>query len=126
LFPNPGRLALQSVVLWFAAWFAIAIAASGALSHHFVWIAAAALWLLVYRQIRAAHFTTANNLLAIAAGLPMFAYLLLRSKKAHAKGQVSWKGRTYSVDAPGESRPAALPAARTIASIENQKLRTEN
>ena len=126
LFPNPGRLALQSVVLWFAAWFAIAIAASGALSHHFVWIAAAALWLLVYRQIRAAHFTTANNLLAIAAGLPMFAYLLLRSKKAHAKGQVSWEGRTYSVDAPGESRPAALPAARTIASIENQKLRTEN
>jgi hypothetical protein len=26
----------------------------------------------------------------------MFAYLLLRSKRAHAKGNVAWKGRTYS------------------------------
>jgi hypothetical protein len=91
-----------------------------------VWIAAAALWLLVYRRIRAAHFTTANNLLAIAVGVPMFAYLLLRSKKAHAKGQVSWKGRAYSVGTPGTSAPGETQAARTIPGIENQKLRTEN
>jgi glycosyltransferase involved in cell wall biosynthesis len=126
LFPNPGRLALQSVFSWFAAWFAIAIAASGARSHHFLWIAAAALWLLVYRRIRAAHFTTANNLLAIAVGLPMFAYLLLRSKKAHAKGQVSWKGRAYSVGTPGRSAPPELQAAKPIQRIENQGLRAEN
>jgi hypothetical protein len=29
-------------------------------------------------------------------GLPMFAYLLLRSKREHAKGSVNWKGRKYS------------------------------
>jgi glycosyltransferase involved in cell wall biosynthesis len=126
LFPRPGRLALHSVFSWFVAWFAIGIAASGALRRHFVWIAAAALWLLVYRRIRAAHFTTANNLLAIAVGVPMFAYLLLRSKKAHAKGQVSWKGRAYSVGTPGTSAPGETQAARTIPGIENQKLRTEN
>jgi hypothetical protein len=29
-------------------------------------------------------------------GLPMFPYLLLRSKSAHKKGNVPWKGRKYS------------------------------
>ena len=28
--------------------------------------------------------------------MPMFAYLLLRSKRAHANGKVAWKGRSYS------------------------------
>jgi glycosyltransferase involved in cell wall biosynthesis len=28
-------------------------------------------------------------------GMPMFAYLLLRSKRIHDKGNVAWKGRTY-------------------------------
>jgi glycosyltransferase involved in cell wall biosynthesis len=114
LFPNPGRLALHSVFSWFAAWFAIGIAASGARSHHFLWIAAAALWLLLYRRIRAAHFTTVNNLLAIALGLPLFAYLLLRSKKAHAKGQISWKGRAYSVRKPNRSTTPETLAVNPI------------
>ena len=121
LFPRPGRLALQSVFVWFVAWFTIAIAAAAALSRHFVWIAAVVLWLLVYRRIRAAHFTTVNNLLAIVVGLPMFAYLLLHSKKAHKYGRVSWKGRAYSVSAPGETQ-----AAKVIPQIEKQGLRTES
>ncbi len=130
LFPRPGRLALQSVFVWFAAWFTIAIAATAALSRHFVWIAAAALLLLVcqlwvYRRIHAAHFTTLNNLLAIAVGLPMFAYLLLRSKKAHADGLVSWKGRTYSVCAP-RGAPGETQAVKPIPQIEKQGLRTES
>ena len=125
LFPHPGLLALQSLLLWFVAWFTIDMAASGALSRRFACIAAGALWwILVYRRIRAAHFTTANNLLAMAVGLPMFAYLLLRSKKAHSKGQVSWKGRAYIVGAPSERKTAAMQAARATSSIEAQK--TEN
>jgi hypothetical protein len=36
------------------------------------------------------------TLLGVLFGMPMFAYLLLRSKRAHANGSVSWKGRTYS------------------------------
>ena len=131
LFPRPGRLALQSVFLWFAAWFTIAIAAAGALSRHFVWIAPAALCLLlyrllVYRRIRAAHFTTVNNLLAIAVGLPMFAYLLLCSKKAHAKGQVTWKGRAYSVSASRGSTPAEMKTAKPIPRTESHGWRIES
>jgi glycosyltransferase involved in cell wall biosynthesis len=126
LFPQPEFLAFQSLILWFAAWSTLAIAVSGVTSRHFVWILSAAFWLLVCRRIRTAHFTTANNLIAIAFGLPIFAYLLLCSKKAHANGRVSWKGRAYSVGAPSESNHAAMQAARTIPSIENQKLRTEN
>ncbi|MGD0792291.1 MAG: glycosyltransferase family 2 protein [Terriglobales bacterium] len=126
LFPQPERLALQSLFLWFMAWATLGIAASGAASQHFVRIGCVLLWLLVYRRIRAAHFATANNLIAIACGLPIFAYLLLRSKKAHANGQVSWKGRAYTVAAPGRSKPAEMQAAKPIPRIENQGLKTEN
>ncbi len=95
LFPQPEFLAFKIVFWWFAAWVALAFAVSGAASQHFLWIVFAVLWLFLYRRIRTAHFATANNLIAIAFGPPMFAYLLLRSKKAHANGQVSWKGRAY-------------------------------
>ena len=131
LFPRPGRLALQSVFVWFVGWVTIAIAASGVLSRHFVWTAAAVLWLLVhwslvYRRIHAAHFTAVNNLLAITVGLPMFAYLLLRSKKAHAKGEVTWKGRAYSVGAPRGSRPAGMQTAKPIPRTESHGWRIES
>jgi len=46
-------------------------------------------------RIRGAHFSWDANILAVF-GLPLFSYLLLRSKSAHAKGSVPWKGRTYS------------------------------
>jgi len=113
LFPQSEFLAFQSLFLWFGAWSALGFAASGAVGHHLIRIACAALWLLMYRRIHAAHFTTVNNLLAIVAGLPMFAYLLLRSKKAHANGQITWKGRAYSVDAPrGSTPPGCKPQNR--------------
>jgi hypothetical protein len=74
---------------------------------------------LPYWRIRVAHFATANNLIAIACGLPMFACLLLRSKKAHENGQVSWKGRTYRTAVPSGSE-------QPIPRIETEKLRTES
>ena len=120
LFPRPGSLALQRLALWFVAWWSLAIAVSAALTHHFVFILSLALWLLVYRRIRTAHFVTENNLLAMAAGLPMFAYLLLRSKWAHAKGEVRWKGRSYKV---GERKPQD---AGSSSPLESRKLTTES
>ncbi len=127
LFPHAQRLAVRSSVLWLAAWGTLGVAVVGAASQHFVWIAFALVWCLVYRRIRVAHFSTANNLIAIACGLPMFAYLLLRSGKAHANGQVSWKGRAYNV-VGGSTRitPAGIQAQKPIPRIEQQKLRTEN
>src|SRR5208283_1447794 len=126
LFPRPGFLAFQSLLLWCAAWGALLLAASGALSHHWVWIAFALFWLLVYRRISAAHFATVNSLLAITVGLPIFAYMLLRSKNAHARGQVSWKDRIYTVAASHENKPPGIGEAKPMPRIESQKLRTEN
>jgi hypothetical protein len=46
--------------------------------------------------MRRANFDLAMEFLAAIFGMPMFGYLLLRSKRAHQKGEVGWKGRTYS------------------------------
>jgi hypothetical protein len=48
-------------------------------------------------RIRKAHFPWDTNLLALL-GLPLFSYLLLRSKLLYKRGKVSWKGRTYASD----------------------------
>ena len=122
LFPRPERRAAQSMFLWLLAWAAFIVAVSGAATGHFAWIAFAALWLFVYRRIRRAHFTPANNLIAIAFGLPLFAYLLLRSKKAHASGQVSWKGRAYSVGTRTENMPGTMQPAKPLQGLRS----TEN
>jgi glycosyltransferase involved in cell wall biosynthesis len=126
LFPRPKRLVLMTLCRWSVAWFTICIAVSGALSHHFVWIASAALWLLIYRRIRAAHFAAANNLIAMVFGLPMFAYLLLCSRNAYKRGQVSWKGRVYDVGSADDRTPATSEAAKTMPRMESQELRAEN
>jgi len=47
------------------------------------------------KRIRRAHFSRDANLLALV-GLPVFSYLLLRSRIAYQKGKVSWKGRHYA------------------------------
>ena len=51
--------------------------------------------LLTFMRISAARFSWSSNVLGIF-GLPVFSYLLLRSKLRHASGAVSWKGRTYA------------------------------
>jgi hypothetical protein len=126
LFPQTERLAVQSLFFWLAVWAALGIAVVGAARRHFAWIAFAPLWALLYRRIRAAHFSPANNLIAIACGLPMFAYLLLRSKKAHENGPVSWKGRAYRTGIRTESTPATVQAEKPIPRIENQRLRAKS
>ena len=123
LFPQPGLLALQSLFLWFVAWQvldALGFAVTGSIIHLYAWIGFAVLWFLVYWRIRAAHFSIVNTLLAMALGLPMFSYLLLRSKRAYAKGEVRWKGRSYNVG--GRKSHNAPPNSR----IETHKLRAEN
>jgi len=126
LFPQPEQLAIQSLFLWLVAWSALGVAASGAVSHHFSRIAFALFWLLLYGRIRVAHFATANNLIAIACGLPTFAYLLLRSKKAHENGQVSWKGRAYGTGATTGGTSSKVQASKPIPRIENQRLRAKS
>jgi glycosyltransferase involved in cell wall biosynthesis len=52
---------------------------------------------LTIGRITTSHFSWESNLLGIF-GLPLFSYLLLRSRLFYKRGRVSWKGRTYGSD----------------------------
>jgi hypothetical protein len=107
LFPHPGRLALRRLFDFVAAiiGYAIAIVAwrTGSALVAFVVAAVTSMFMLfLFRRIRQAHFSWDATVLAFL-GLPLFSYLLLRSKLSYKRGKVSWKGRTYA----GESVPVA-------------------
>ena len=55
---------------------------------------AAVLIILFLKRIRRAHFSWDANALSLL-GLPLFSYLLLRSRIFHRDGRVTWKGRQY-------------------------------
>jgi hypothetical protein len=103
LFPNPGRLAAKSMVLWAIPWTVFVLVLAHVL-HPLWWdtiFVAGFVYLFV--RLKRANFATGMTLLAASFGMPMFACLLLRSKRAHATGNVSWKGRTYS--GRGDNKP---------------------
>ena len=104
LFPRPSRLAAKTVALWIVPWVALSLA----LAVHWWWSSIFVLsFLFLATRLRPANFTWRREILGAVFGMPMFAYLLLRSKRAHAKGSVPWKGRTYS-DKPSPGKPALL------------------
>ncbi|HWW15794.1 MAG TPA: glycosyltransferase [Candidatus Dormibacteraeota bacterium] len=95
LFPNPGWLAAKSLLWWALPW---GVMAAVIINHARPWWSnplAVALLLSLTSRLRRANFTWDMNVLGTIFGMPMFAYLLLRSRRAHANGSVSWKGRTY-------------------------------
>ena len=100
LFPHPVRLALLRL-LDFAIpiiGYTVALYAwrVGAMHDAFASATLTSLFmLLLLRRIRQARFSWDANLLAFV-GLPLFSYLLLRSKLSYQRGKVSWKGRTYA------------------------------
>jgi hypothetical protein len=107
LFPDPGRLALLRFFDFAAPiiGYTVAISAWTAGDVRFAFDVATITSLFVFfllRRIHKAHFSWDANLLAFF-GLPLFSYLLLRSKLSYKRGRVSWKGRTYA----GESVPLA-------------------
>jgi len=91
LFPSPGWLAVKSLLLWILPWAALGLAAGKA--RWFAVFVGGLLYLTV--RISRANFTVGMTFLGVLLGVPMFAYLLLRSKRAHAWGSVNWKGRSY-------------------------------
>jgi glycosyltransferase involved in cell wall biosynthesis len=95
LFPSPGRLAL-----WRLLEFALLVASFGLLvvllkagDFRYVVLCLVAPFFTL-KRIESAHFSWSANLLA-PLGIPLFSYLLWRSKRAHQAGRVSWKGRNY-------------------------------
>jgi glycosyltransferase involved in cell wall biosynthesis len=100
LFYSPLRLALLRTLEFVLISSTFAIAAIAALRGH--WHAGVApvilftsLYALFLGRICKAHFSWGTSLF-VFFGLPVFSYLLLRSKHFYERGVVSWKGRTYS------------------------------
>jgi len=94
LFPRPVPLAAKMLLLWMIPVMFLFLAAhrdSTSLYGAFV-VAEVYLWTRIGR----ANFGRYQNYLGALFGMPMFAYLLLRSRHALAKGKILWKGRTYS------------------------------
>jgi glycosyltransferase involved in cell wall biosynthesis len=118
LFPNPGELSLRHLGIF------IMTVLTGSAVFRWLWredwrlfvtlgpiLSTASFLLLVfsiYWKVRRAHFPWKAAVLA-PIGLPVFAYLLLRSKRAHAKGNVSWKGRTYDPEIPAHKTLMRTP-----------------
>jgi len=100
LFAHPTRLALARLQEFVVVLSGMLFSIWAAVDRHYDLAAVSAiltvaLYGLVWRRIARAHFSWTSNILAFA-GLPMFAYFLVRSKVLHRVGKVSWKGRTYA------------------------------
>ena len=130
LFPHPEFLAFKTVLWWFAAWAALFFALTASAGYHHLSLIFSAVWLLAFLRISTARFAPQNTLLALTIGPPIFAYLLLRSKQAHAQGRVSWKGRVYDTavrnDNDNDNDRDVKQPAKSISRIEERDLRTEN
>ncbi|MFZ0479975.1 MAG: glycosyltransferase family 2 protein [Terriglobales bacterium] len=81
LFPHARRRAFLLAVGWLLAWLTLPLLVPV---------------IALYVRLRRANFGMGATVLSTALGPPVFAYLLLRSQRAHAGGSVSWKGRAYS------------------------------
>jgi hypothetical protein len=114
LFPHPRRLAAQRAAEFTAIVTGIAVGVGGALRGRpaaalAATLCASAVYLSFLRRVRRAHFAADAELAAIF-GLPLFAYLLLCSARAHERSTITWKGRTYAPAHPPLAGVAARPS----------------
>jgi glycosyltransferase involved in cell wall biosynthesis len=122
LFPSPVRLAVlrflefalitssvaESIYAVYDGRTRVAIASS---------VLAIVLSTILFRRIRRTHFSWDANLFALI-GLPVFSYLLLRSRLFHKEGKVTWKGRHYNgVITSGELQSSPLQGSRPDAGV---------
>jgi len=116
LFKTPTRLAIIALLEFLAIVVGVMFAAlnrSGELLAVLVGIAVALIYLNFFRRLLRAHADVLSNTLAVF-GLPIFSYLLLRSKLYYKwRRSVTWKGRLYSTQVrnqQNERRTSACPA----------------
>ncbi|HEX6804620.1 MAG TPA: glycosyltransferase family 2 protein [Terriglobales bacterium] len=108
LFKHPLRRALTLLAMWAFAWItfglglAAIVAGSWKLAYWLPWI------FVLYARIARARFRIVPNLAAVIFGIPLTAYLLLRSASRHRHGGVTWKGREYSADLAKATHNLAL------------------
>jgi len=96
LFPKIYARAAKILGLWAFPWTLLSLRLAGLL-HDIGWdaVIGCTLLLLIIRVSRS-NFPLRMTVLGAIFGFPMFAYLLMRSRQAHGKGAIPWKGRTYS------------------------------
>lgn len=114
LFPNPGWLAVKVFTRWAVFWIVLVLVNRSPATRWWNGIDVAIFVLLVAR-LQLGNFSSDRNCLGALFGMPMFAYLLLRSKRAHSNNSVSWKGRTYGPKDNSEPKaihPTPTPAGR--------------
>jgi len=99
LFPSPGRLAVLRGLEFGLITASLALTIKMSFERQPGLFLTAAVFLALYglflNRIRKAHFAPSANGLAII-GLPVFSYLLVRSREFYRSGRVSWKGREYA------------------------------
>ena len=71
------------------------------------------LYLLFLKRIARAQFNWQSNAMALL-GLPIFSYLLLRSRIASRNGAIVWKGRTYDSVRNAGSSPELPPTMNKV------------
>jgi len=117
LFPNPGWLAARTFACWMFLFVLLFAANAGSAKW---WLDGIDLGFFFYLMLRLmpGRFANDRNFLGALFGMPMFAYLLLRSKRAHAKRSVDWKGRTYSgADRSGNDRDSSGTILMKLAAV---------
>src|SRR3954464_9100526 len=119
LFPRPVWIAAQTLLLWsipIALLLSPLVQASAAKGvHHWWWSALFVLGIAGNMiRLRRANFNIAMQFLGALFGMPMFAYLLLRSTKMRRKGTVAWKGRTYGKTGADMGGPVTEQSHKTL------------
>ncbi len=115
LFKNPARLAISRLLEFVAILAALVLLALALTDGEIrLALAPAIAFTLIYvnflLRIRKAHASAGSSVLAIF-GLPIFSYLLLRSKLYYKwRRKVTWKGRRYSTETPKPQRQARTEA----------------
>jgi hypothetical protein len=99
LFPAPRRLALERLfefvaILGGAAATVVLFGHGQIVPAVLAAAVAGGVYSSFFARIRRAHFAWRATLTSLF-GLPLFSWLLLRSRRAHQRGEVVWKGRTY-------------------------------
>ena len=98
LFKHPVGRALMLVGFWMFAWITLVLGLAAIVSGYWKFAYYVTPWLLLYQRIRSARFRAATNLVAIAVGIPLVAYLFRGSIIERRNGAVTWKGRIYQSD----------------------------
>src|SRR5215469_3040611 len=101
LFPRPAWVAVKILLPWGIPWLTLMLSFVGfpELMHRWWWSVIFVMGAVRNTmRLQRANFDLAMEFLGASFGMPMFAYLLLRSKRMHRKGTVGWKGRSYGID----------------------------